>query len=76
MLSMILVTEGESLYKFHVEIITKLQAEGGKRVVEVPQAFVYTLGMADAGKGTQGLQFRELRNYYDLRTLESAFESS
>ncbi|KAK4631758.1 hypothetical protein CLAFUW4_03115 [Fulvia fulva] len=76
MLSMIVVTEGESLYRIHAEFITKLQVEGEERMVESPQAFVYTLGQADAEKGTQGMQFRELRNYYDLRTLESALTTT
>lgn len=63
--------EVEGKYEIHVEFITKLfTAEKG--VVELPQSFVYVLGKADEGKGTLGLQIRELRNYYDLRTLEEA----
>lgn len=44
----------------------------GKAVVVVPQSFVYTVRKADQGEGTEGLQFRELRCFYDLRTLEGA----
>lgn len=74
-LSFIVVGDDEKHeYKLHANFNTKLFADGGKRIVEVPQSFVYTVGRADAGKGTDGFQFRELRNYYDLRTLESAFD--
>ncbi|PPJ57227.1 hypothetical protein CBER1_02782 [Cercospora berteroae] len=64
-------------YEIHVEFITKLYTtaddeKDGGGVVELPQSFVYVLGKADEGKGTLGLQIRELRNYYDLRTLEEA----
>ncbi|KAM3422773.1 hypothetical protein BST61_g255 [Cercospora zeina] len=70
-------------YSIHVEFMTRLYttsttaaADNDKdvAVVEVPQSFVYVLGEAEGeGKGTLGLQIRELRNYYDLRTLEGAF---
>ncbi|CZT19008.1 uncharacterized protein RCC_04853 [Ramularia collo-cygni] len=73
-LSFIVVADDERHeYKLHANFNTKLFADGGSRVVEVPQSFVYTVGKSDAGKGTDGFQFRELRNYYDLRTLEGAF---
>ncbi|KAF2216272.1 hypothetical protein CERZMDRAFT_93567 [Cercospora zeae-maydis SCOH1-5] len=80
---------GGGKYKnsIHVELTTKLfpsvADEGDDDVVvavELPQSFVYVLGKADEkeeeedGKGTLGLQIRELRNYYDLRTLEGALE--
>ncbi|SMQ47988.1 unnamed protein product [Zymoseptoria tritici ST99CH_1A5] len=68
--------ETNQVYKLHATFTTKLFADEGRRIVEVPQSFIYTLGKADPGKGTQGLQFRELRNYYDMRTLESAFSNN
>lgn len=72
-LSFIVVADEERKeYKLHADFNTKLHADGGSRIVEVPQSFVYTVGKADDGKGTNGFQFRELRNFYDLRTLESA----
>lgn len=72
-LSFIVVADDERHeYKLHANFNTKLHADGGSRIVELPQSFVYTLGKADPGRGTLGLHFRELRNYYDLRTLESA----
>ena len=70
-LSIIVVSDDAAeTHKIHAEFLTKLHTAKG--VVELPQSFVYTLGKADEGKGTLGLQFRELRNYYDLRTLEEA----
>jgi hypothetical protein len=66
----------EQVYRLHARFNTKLFADEGRRVVVVPQSFVYTLGKADVGKGTQGFQFRELRNYYDMRTMESALSNS
>lgn len=74
-LSFIVVGDDEKQeWKLHAEFRTKLfVGKGGEREVVVPQSFVYTVGRADEGKGTMELQFRELRNYYDLRTLEGAF---
>ncbi|KAI5367402.1 Putative NTF2-like domain superfamily protein [Septoria linicola] len=70
---------GNKKHSIHAELMTKLYLEGqaGEKdgrseVVHVPQSFVYVLGKADAGKGTLGWQIRELRNYYDLRTMEGA----
>jgi hypothetical protein len=68
--------DDKQLYKLHANFNTRLFADEGKRIVEVPQSFIYTLGRADPEKGTQGFQFRELRNYYDMRTMESALSTN
>ncbi|KAF2161139.1 hypothetical protein M409DRAFT_28469 [Zasmidium cellare ATCC 36951] len=71
MLSLNIVSDSEKgTHEIHAEFLTKLPSSKG--VVELPQAFVYTLGEADEGKGTSGWQIRELRCYYDLRTWEGA----
>lgn len=60
----------KATHTIHIEVLTKLPVEG--KAVDWPQAFAYTLGKADEGKGTVGLQFRELRCYYDLGIWEEA----
>lgn len=49
--------------------------KGGEKVVEVPQSFIHTLGNADEGKGTDGLQIRQLRNYFERTAIEKAKEN-
>lgn len=60
----------------HARITTTLYLDGeGRETVAVPQYFVYTVGKADEGKGTDGLQFRELRNFYERELIEQAKRS-
>lgn len=73
-LTLIVVSDDEAgTHTIHIEIITTLYLDAqGERKVNVPQAFVYVLGKADEGKGTYGLQFRELRCYYDMSLIDKA----
>lgn len=71
--SLIIVSDDEKgTHEIHAEFLTKLPVEGGEGVVELPQSFVYVLGEADEGKGLDGLQIRELRNFYDVGVWERA----
>lgn len=77
LISMIIVSDDErGTHAIHTVWLTRLPAYGGKRTVELPQAFVHTLGKADEGKGTMGMQIRELRNYYDYGVWERAAKSN
>lgn len=72
--SMTVVSDSEAeTHTIHIELITTpwLDPEG-RRKVGIPQAFAYVLSKADKGKGHNGLQFTELRNYYDMTLLEKA----
>lgn len=72
--SMIVVSdEGKERYDIHTELVTKFPTKNG--MLEVPQAFTYVIGKSESDdRGILGMQFVELRNYYDLRTMEKAFE--
>ena len=71
---MIVVSDDENeKYEIHTELVTKFPTKNG--ILEVPQAFTYVIGKSESeDKGISGMQFVELRNYYDLRTMEKAFE--
>lgn len=70
---MIVVSDENEKYEIHTELVTKFPTKNG--MLEVPQAFTYVIGKSESeNKGILGLQFVELRNYYDLSTMEKAFE--
>lgn len=70
-LEFIVVSNDETrTHKVHIQLVTTLHTGKGK--IDVPQAFMYTVGKADEGKGTNGLQFRELKCYYDRSLIEKA----
>ena len=72
-ITMIVVSDDEAgTHRIHVELVTTLYPAEGRQPVPVPQTFVYVLGKADEGKGTDGLQFKELRNYYDYSLIKRA----
>lgn len=72
LLSFIVVSDDDAgTHQIHTQFVTSLHLDAsGQRKIDVPQAFVYTLGKADEGKGTEGLQFVELRNYYDRSLID------
>ncbi|KAK3669887.1 hypothetical protein LTR78_010268 [Recurvomyces mirabilis] len=73
LLSLIIVTDDQKgTHDIHMQTITSLHTGKGK--VDVPQSFTYTLGEADEGKGTNGLQFRALRCFYDRSLIAKAKE--
>lgn len=71
---MIVVSDEEAeSHQIHTELVTKFPTKNG--MLDVPQAFTYVIGKSESeDKGILGMQFVELRNYYDLRTMEKAFE--
>ena len=70
-LSLIVVSDDQKgTHDIYMQTITSLHT--GEETVDVPQSFTYTLGKADVGKGTDGLQFRALRCFYDRSLIESA----
>ncbi|TKA30109.1 hypothetical protein B0A50_02828 [Salinomyces thailandicus] len=72
-LSIVIVSDNSGTHEMHNEMITTLYLDAqGNEKVEVPQAFTYTIGQADEGKGTYGLQFRKLRCYYDMSLIDKA----
>lgn len=69
--------DASGTHRVHVELVTNLHcdADGEKAdegTVLVPQSFVYTIGKADPGKGCDGLQFQDLRCYYDYSLIRKA----
>lgn len=76
LLSLILVPDGdiERTGKVYIQVHTRLfyDASDESKSILVPQSFVYTVGKADEGVGTDGLQFVELRCYYDMSLVKKA----
>lgn len=65
-------TETET-HTIHIELITTPWLDHEGRVkVDIPRAFAYVLSRAHEDEGQYGLQFTELRNYYDMSLLENA----
>ena len=64
--------EERGTHVIHMEAITSLHLKHGKGFVRVPQMFVYTIGKAKDGEGTDGLAFKEVRNYYNPDDIEKA----
>lgn len=58
-----------------IEVLTSLYPKGGKNKVSLPQGFVYEIRKAESGFGTDGLQIRKLRCYFDKGLLQSAASS-
>ncbi|KAK5674906.1 hypothetical protein LTS10_012318 [Elasticomyces elasticus] len=72
MLSLIVVSNDKTgTHDVHINLVTSLHMSEHNKV-DLPQAFTYTLGKTDEGKGTLGLQFRKLRCYYDWSMLKEA----
>lgn len=72
-LSVHLVSDDDNVaHILHIELVRKLSGPDGGTVFEVPQYFVYTIGKANAGEGTDGLQIKKLKVYYDYSVLKSA----
>lgn len=59
-------------HRIHYDGITTLYPTSDGPGVPVAQAFVYVLGKAAEGGGTDGLQVIELRNYYDRSLIDNA----
>jgi hypothetical protein len=71
--SLILLSDSDKqTHEIHVRFQMKIYVKAGDEnpAAVVPQYFVYTLGKADEGAGTLGLQFRELKNYYDKSVIQ------
>jgi hypothetical protein len=68
----IISDEATGTHTLHMEMIRYLQGHKHEDVVKVPQYFVYTIGKADPGAGTDGLQIKEVRCYYDYGLIKSA----
>lgn len=64
--------ETAGTHTLHMEVIRNLQGQKDEDVVKVPQYFVYNIGRADPGAGTDGLQIKEVRCYYDYALIKSA----
>lgn len=73
LITLIVVSDYENeTHRLHLEIITSLHAAEDAQPTKIPQSFVYTLGKADEGKGTDGFQVCELRCYYDFSLIRMA----
>lgn len=72
--SFILVSDPkQGTHEIHATYTTSLHLDAeSQKVLPVPQAFVYALGKADEGQGTDGLEFKSIRNYYDFGLIERA----
>ena len=68
----IFADEATGTYTLHIELIRSLHGRGDGDEVKVPQYFVYSIGKADPGAGTDGLQIRGVRCYYDYSLIKSA----
>lgn len=59
-------------YFLTIEYLRGLHSYDGSTVTKVPQVFVYEIGPAQEGEGTDGLQIRGVRCYYDMGLLAKA----
>lgn len=70
--SLILVLDDEEgTGRIYSQLDTRLYYKPDQCIV-VPQSFVYTVGKAEEGVGTDGLQFIDLKCYYDMSLIEKA----
>ena len=56
---------GDNGYELWGQSLMHFKFEGSEKERSVPRFFCYTIGKADEGKGTDGLQVRMLRDYYN-----------
>jgi hypothetical protein len=70
------ITSGESdgVKTLVLECTRFLLGPDDEKVAELPQAFVYQIGPADEGAGTDGWQIHEIRCYYELGLIVKAAE--
>jgi hypothetical protein len=61
-----------SIHMLHVETIRSLYDVDDKLVSTIPQYFIYTIGVADDGAGTDGFQIKGVRCYYDYSLIKTA----
>ena len=71
-LTLIPNSQGRGDFELHYEGITTVFPKANGPGIPIPQSFVYVIGTADEGKGTDGFQYHELRNFYDLGLLNRA----
>ncbi|KAK5123466.1 hypothetical protein LTR85_002504 [Meristemomyces frigidus] len=62
---MVIAEEGKQFYEMWGQSVMKFTFKGSEVEHAVPRFFCYTIGKADEGKGTDGLQVRKLRDYYN-----------
>ncbi|GFP58756.1 hypothetical protein ACSS6W_008530 [Trichoderma asperelloides] len=66
------VSDAVGTHTLHMEYVRGLHSHDGSSVTRVPQVFVYEIGAATEGEGTDGLQIRGLRCYYDVSLMRAA----
>ena len=71
----LLSDEATGTYTLHMELIRSLRGREDGNEVKVPQYFVYSIGKADPGAGSDGLQIHGVRCYYDYSLLKSAADA-
>ena len=67
-----IVSDAAGTHTLHIEYVRGLQSRDGSYVTRVPQVFVYEFGPAAEGEGTDGLQIRGIRCYYDVGLMRAA----
>ncbi|KAL7919618.1 hypothetical protein ACQKWADRAFT_329499 [Trichoderma austrokoningii] len=70
--SLTVVSNAGGTHTLHVEYVRGLHSRDGSSTTRVPQVFVYEIGPAAEGEGTDGLQIRGLRCYYDVGLMRAA----
>ncbi|KAK1254148.1 hypothetical protein MKX08_008143 [Trichoderma sp. CBMAI-0020] len=66
------VSDAVGTHTLHMEYVRGLHSHDNTTITRVPQVFVYEIGPAAEGEGTDGLQIRGLRCYYDVGLMRAA----
>jgi hypothetical protein len=67
-----IVSNATGTHTLHMEYVRGLHSNDGSSITRVPQVFVYEIGPAIEGEGTDGLQIQGLRCYYDVGLMQTA----
>ncbi|KAL7895883.1 hypothetical protein HDV63DRAFT_411645 [Trichoderma sp. SZMC 28014] len=66
------VSDTAGTHTLHMEYVRGLHSHDGSSIIRVPQVFVYEIGPATEGEGTDGFQIRGVRCYYDVGLMRAA----